>query len=69
MEFYISPQSGQFYMINVLENQWLSVTLTMKLRELSTVDGATFDSSPTEIPQITLVWRKAGCVNETLLCG
>ena len=27
MEFYISPQSGQFYMINVLENQWLSVTL------------------------------------------
>ena len=28
MEFYISPQSGQFYMINVLENQWLSVTCT-----------------------------------------
>ena len=26
MEFYISPQNGQFYMINVLENQWLSVT-------------------------------------------
>ena len=26
MEFYISPQSGQFYMINVLENQWLTVT-------------------------------------------
>ena len=26
MEFYISPLSGQFYMINVLENQWLSVT-------------------------------------------
>ena len=26
MEFYISPQSGQVYMINVLENQWLSVT-------------------------------------------
>ena len=26
MEFYISPQSAQFYMINVLENQWLSVT-------------------------------------------
>ena len=26
MEFYISPQSGQFFMINVLENQWLSVT-------------------------------------------
>ena len=26
MEFYISPQGGQFYMINVLENQWLSVT-------------------------------------------
>ena len=26
MEFYISPQSSQFYMINVLENQWLSVT-------------------------------------------
>ena len=26
MEFYVSPQSGQFYMINVLENQWLSVT-------------------------------------------
>ena len=26
MEFYISPHSGQFYMINVLENQWLSVT-------------------------------------------
>ena len=25
MEFYISPQSSQFYMINVLENQWLSV--------------------------------------------
>ena len=30
MEFYISPQSGQFYMINVLENQWLSVTLNQK---------------------------------------
>ena len=29
MEFYISPQSGQFYMINVLENQWLSVTYTI----------------------------------------
>ena len=29
MEFYISPQSGQFYMINVLENQWLSVTLSV----------------------------------------
>ena len=29
MEFYISLQSGQFYMINVLENQWLSVTLIM----------------------------------------
>ena len=29
MEFYISPQSGQFYMINVLENQWLSVTLVV----------------------------------------
>ena len=28
MEFYISLQSGQFYMINVLENQWLSVTYT-----------------------------------------
>ena len=26
MEFYKSTQSGQFYMINVLENQWLSVT-------------------------------------------
>ena len=26
MEFYISPKSGQFYMINVLEHQWLSVT-------------------------------------------
>ena len=26
MEFYISPQSDQFYIINVLENQWLSVT-------------------------------------------
>ena len=26
MEFYISPQSDQCYMINVLENQWLSVT-------------------------------------------
>ena len=25
MEFCISPQSGQFYMINILENQWLSV--------------------------------------------
>ena len=33
MEFYISPQSGQFYMINVLENQWLSVTY----RELSKI--------------------------------
>ena len=30
MEFYLSPQSGQFYMINVLENQWLSVTYTEK---------------------------------------
>ena len=30
MEFYISPQSGQFYMINVLENQWLSVTLRLR---------------------------------------
>ena len=29
MEFYISPQSGQFYMINVLENQWLSVTFNL----------------------------------------
>ena len=29
MEFYISPQSGQFYMINVLENQWLSVTYSI----------------------------------------
>ena len=26
MKFYISPQNGQFYMINVLENQRLSVT-------------------------------------------
>ena len=25
-EFYTRPQSDQFYMINVLENQWLSVT-------------------------------------------
>ena len=32
MEFYISPQSGQFYMINVLENQWLSVTCTADIR-------------------------------------
>ena len=31
MEFYISPQSGQFYMINVLENQWLSVTYRLIL--------------------------------------
>ena len=31
MEFYISPQSGQFYMINVLENQWLSVTHRLSL--------------------------------------
>ena len=31
MEFYISPQSGQFYMINVLENQWLSVTFNNAL--------------------------------------
>ena len=31
MEFYISPQSGQFYMINVLENQWLSVTYNATL--------------------------------------
>ena len=31
MEFYISPQSGQFYMINVLENQWLSVTYRMNM--------------------------------------
>ena len=31
MEFYISPQSGQFYMINVLENQWLSVTYEIML--------------------------------------
>ena len=30
MEFYISPQSGHFYMINVLENQWLSVTFNNK---------------------------------------
>ena len=33
MEFYISPQSGQFYMINVLDNQWLSVTLKKGGRE------------------------------------
>ena len=26
LEFYTRPQSGQFYMINILENQWLSVT-------------------------------------------
>ena len=32
MEFYISPQSGQFYVINVLENQWLSVTLRDKIK-------------------------------------
>ena len=32
MEFYISPQRGQFYMINVLENQWLSVTYSVKIR-------------------------------------
>ena len=32
MEFYISPQSGQFYMINVLENQWLSVMLVSHWR-------------------------------------
>ena len=32
MEFYISPQSGQFYMINVLENQWLSVTYISLIR-------------------------------------
>ena len=30
MEFYISPQSGQFYMVNVLENQWLSVTYRLQ---------------------------------------
>ena len=34
MEFYISPQSGQFYMINVLENQWLSVTYKRRLLRL-----------------------------------
>ena len=34
MEFYISPQSGQFYMINVLENQWLSVTFKYSHTEL-----------------------------------
>ena len=38
MEFYISPQSGQFYMINVLENQWLSVTITV----LKTIDNIEF---------------------------
>ena len=26
MEYYISPTSGQSYMINILGNQWLSVT-------------------------------------------
>ena len=26
MEYYISPKSGQSYMINVLGNQWLFVT-------------------------------------------
>ena len=31
MEFYISPQSGQFYMINVLENQWLSITIGFQI--------------------------------------
>ena len=34
MEFYISPQSGQFYMINVLENQWLSVTYSVRSTKL-----------------------------------
>ena len=42
MEFYISPQSGQFYMINVLENQWLSVTLRNEEQIISgcPIDGA-----------------------------
>ena len=46
MEFYISPQSGQFYMINVLENQWLSVTNQLALDYcyewflILTLDGA-----------------------------
>ena len=37
MEFYISPQSGQFYMINVLENQWLSVTYTLMLYRVNII--------------------------------
>ena len=40
MEFYISPQSGQFYMINVLENQWLSVTFKRLKCNIATDKGA-----------------------------
>ena len=32
LEFYTRPQSGQFYMINVLGNQWVSVTSTVSGR-------------------------------------
>ena len=51
MEFYISPQSGQFY-INVLENQWLSVTYKYQNKdgELEAVSvRLTLDRSRTKI--------------------
>ena len=35
MENYISPQSGQFYMINVLENQWLFIGRRPQFRLLA----------------------------------
>ena len=35
MEFYISPQSGQFCMINVFENQWLSIGRRPQFRLLA----------------------------------
>ena len=39
MEFYISPQRGQFYMVNVLENQWLSVTYNSLLHTVGAFVG------------------------------
>ena len=57
MEFYISPQSGQFYMINVLEYQWLSVTLNL-YGSFSPVDGSAWQlRSPISLALILHVLR------------
>ena len=42
MEFYISPQSGQFYMINVLENQWLSGSISLIFSRQASLARQTF---------------------------